>query len=146
MFEPPAFGLTIERSDTQALVDRIRGVVASGPTPEEFLPQFVAAVGGDPARLPSPLPPPLVRAARVQLNGRWPWDAVIPLADLAAAPFPKLVVSGGHHPVFDGVCDVLEAQLPARREVRTGAGHSIPSLGAPVNDLLREFWGGVEAG
>ncbi|MFM7060418.1 MAG: alpha/beta fold hydrolase [Actinomycetes bacterium] len=144
VFEPPAFGLTIDRAGTRDLVDRISAVVASGPTPEDFLPQFVAAVGGDPGRLPSPLPPPLAKAASVQLHGRWPWEAVVPLEELAAAPFPKLVVSGGHHPVFDGVCDVLEARLPARRAVIVGAGHSIPSVGAPVNDLLREFWAAAE--
>lgn len=146
VFEPPAFGLTIDRADTRALVDRISAVVAADPSPEEFLPQFVAAVGGDPGRLPSPLPPPLIKAASVQLHGRWPWEAVIPLEELAAAPFPKLVVSGGHHAVFDGVCDVLEAGLPARRAVITGAGHAIPSVGAPVNDLLRGFWATAEVG
>lgn len=146
VFEPPAFALTLDRPDTRALVDRIAGVVASGPSPEEFLPQFIAAVGGDPSRLPSPLPPPLVRAAAVQLRGRWPWEAVIPIDALAAAGFPKLVVSGGHHAVFDGVCDVLESGLAARRAVIPGAGHSIPSVGAPVNDLLRGFWAEAESG
>lgn len=145
VFEPPAFGLTVEREDTRSLVDSIRAILESQPTPEEWLPRFVAAVGGDPARLPAPLPPPLVRAAGVQLRGRWPWEAEIPFDTLAAAPFPKLVVSGGHHPVFDGVCDVLEARLPARRAVVTGAGHSIPSVGAPVNELLASFWAQVEA-
>ena len=145
VFEPPAFGVTIERPETRALIERISGIVDAGPTPEEFLPQFVSAVGGDPARLPSPLPPPLVRAAGVQLRGRWPWEAVIPLDVLDSAPFPKLVVSGGHHVVFDGVCDVLEERLGARREVLTGAGHSIPSLGDPVNELLADFWSSVEA-
>ena len=43
MFEPPAFGVTIERPETRALVERISGIVDAGPTPEEFLPQFVAA-------------------------------------------------------------------------------------------------------
>src|SRR6266498_3353305 len=46
--------------------------------------------------------------------------------ELAAAPFPKLVVSGGHHPAFDAVCDVLEARLGAERAVLPGAGHSLP--------------------
>ena len=48
------------------------------------------------------------------------------LAELAAAPFPKLVLSGAHHPAFDAVCDVLEERLGAERAVLPGAGHSLP--------------------
>jgi pimeloyl-ACP methyl ester carboxylesterase len=140
VFEPPAFGLVAERPEVQAFVASVRALLADDPTPEEFLPQFVRAVGGDPSRLPSPLPPPLVRAASVQIKGRWPWDATIPLDALAAAPFPKLVVSGGHSALFDSVCDVLESALPARREVIPGAGHTIPRVGGPVNSVLADFW------
>jgi hypothetical protein len=57
---------------------------------------------------------------------RPPWEAEIPLDDLAAAPFPKLVVSGAHNPAFDAVCDVLEERLDAERAVLPGAGHSLP--------------------
>jgi len=57
---------------------------------------------------------------------RLPWEAEIPLDELAAAPFPKLVVSGAHHPAFDAVCDVLEERLGAQRAILPGAGHSLP--------------------
>ena len=57
---------------------------------------------------------------------RSPDEAVIPLEELAATPFPKLVVSGGHSAAFDAVCDVLEARLGAERAVLPGAGHSLP--------------------
>jgi hypothetical protein len=57
---------------------------------------------------------------------RPPWEAVIPLEELAAAPFAKLVVSGAHNPAFDAVCDVLEERLGAERAVLPGAGHSLP--------------------
>ena len=140
VFEPPAFALTAERAETQAFIEGIRSIIATRPTPEEFLPQFVVAVGGDPSRLPQPLPPPLVKAASVLLHCRMPWEANIPLDALADTAFPKLVVSGGHSSVFDGICDVLETRLSAKRAVLTGAGHSIPTLGQPVNDLLSTFW------
>jgi len=69
---------------------------------------------------------------------RWPYEAVIPLGELAAAPFPKLVISGAHHPAFDAVCDVLEKQLGAERAVLPGAGHSLPR--APgYNETLVSF-------
>ena len=53
---------------------------------------------------------------------RPPWEAEIPLDELAAAPFPKLVVSGAHNAAFDAVCDVLEERLGAERAVLPGAG------------------------
>jgi len=66
------------------------------------------------------------------------WEADIPLDALAAAPFPKLVVSGDHNAAFEAVCDVLEERLAAERAGLPGAGHSIPR--APgFNDLLADF-------
>ena len=55
---------------------------------------------------------------------RPPDEARIPLARLRALPFPKLVVSGGHHAAFDAVCDVLERELEAERAALPGAGHA----------------------
>ena len=100
--------------------------------------RFLELAGSD-LRPPSPLPPELERGARVLLVERGPWEAQIPLDELAAAPFPKLVVSGGHHPAFDAVCDVLEQRLGAERAVIAGAGHSVPRTGAPFNERLEDF-------
>lgn len=140
VFEPPAFGLVASDPVVQRFVAGVKELLATDPAPEAFLPQFIALVGGDASRLPTPIPPPFVRAARVQMRGRWPWDAEIPLDELRDTPFPKLVVSGGHSPLFDAVCDVLEERLPARREVHRGAGHSIPTVGDAVNRSLSTFW------
>jgi pimeloyl-ACP methyl ester carboxylesterase len=140
VFEPPAFGLVLDRPQVQRFVNQIRDLLLGDPEPAAFLPAFIRAVGGDPARLPDPLPDPLVRAARVQMRGRWPWEATIPVGKLASTRFPKLVVSGGHSQLFDAVCDALENALPARRVVHPGAGHSIPRVGDPLNRTLVDFW------
>ena len=71
------------------------------------------------------------------LAERPPHEAEIPLRELAAAPFPKLVVSGGHSPVFDAVCDTLERELGAERAVVAGAGHSLPRAPGYNETLLR---------
>jgi len=88
-------------------------------------------------KLPDPLPPELDAGARAALAERPPHEAEIPLGDLAAAPFPKLVVSGGHSAAFDAVCDVLERELNAERAVVAGAGHSIPRAPGYNEALLR---------
>jgi hypothetical protein len=66
---------------------------------------------------------------------RPPWEAQIPVEELAAASFPKLVVSGGHSAAFDAVCDVLEEGLGAERAVLPGAGHSLPRAPGYVERL-----------
>ena len=83
---------------------------------------------------PDELPDWLERGARLVMEERPSWEADIPLEDLAAAPFCKLVVSGDHSPAFEAVCDVL-----AERAVIGGRGHTIPSTGAPYNERLRAF-------
>jgi pimeloyl-ACP methyl ester carboxylesterase len=77
---------------------------------------------------------------------RYPWTAEIPLDELAATPFPKLVVSGAHSAAFDAVCDVLEDRLGAQRAVLPGAGHAVQLLGEPFNELLVAFVEQAERG
>jgi hypothetical protein len=93
---------------------------------------------GSTRELPSPLPPELEQGARTLMIERGPWEAEIPLAALRAAPFPKLVVSGGHNPAFDAIGDVLERELPAERVVLPGYGHSVPRHPG-FTDILVDF-------
>jgi hypothetical protein len=65
----------------------------------------------------------------------WGWAARAstgcPLAELAAASFPKLVVSGGHSAGFDAICDDLAERIGAPRMWSRGAGHEIQFTGHP---------------
>jgi pimeloyl-ACP methyl ester carboxylesterase len=124
--EPPAFGVARGRTEVERLVAGLDALLDSGPRePDAFLGRFLALVGSN-TKLPDPLPPALEQGARALMVERPPWEAEIPLDELAAAPFPKLVVSGANNPAFDAVCDVLEQRLGAERAVLPGAGHSLP--------------------
>jgi pimeloyl-ACP methyl ester carboxylesterase len=70
---------------------------------------------------------------------RRPWEGDFGLDELAAAPFPKLVISGGHGQAFEDICDAIAARLSAERAVITGAGHSVQRTGAPFNEQLEAF-------
>jgi pimeloyl-ACP methyl ester carboxylesterase len=111
----------------------------TGPTgdPEAFLRGFLVYVGSD-YDPPSPLPPSLAQGARTLIVERGPWEAEVPLDTLAAAPFPKLVVSGDHHEGFDAVCDVLVSRLGAERLVLPGHGHAVQQH-RQFNDRLADF-------
>jgi pimeloyl-ACP methyl ester carboxylesterase len=124
--EPPAFGVARGHPDVERLVSELEAFLAAGPyEPAEYLRGFLPIVGSG-ITLPDPLPPVLEQGARAAMAERPPWEAQIPLDELAAAPFPKLVVSGAHSAAFDAVCDVLEQRLGAQRSVLPGAGHSLP--------------------
>jgi pimeloyl-ACP methyl ester carboxylesterase len=124
VIEPPATRVAAGHSAADAFAAGAIALWQDGPRdPEVFLREFLRAVGStwDP---PSPLPPGVDRGAEILRDERGPWEAEIPLDDLRALPFPKLVVSGGHHPAFDAICDALERDLPAERVVLPGAGHT----------------------
>jgi len=124
--EPPAFAVARGLAEVDRLVSDLEAFFAAGPyEPADYLRGFLACVGSA-TRLPDPLPPELEQGARAAMVERPPWEAEIPLDALAAAPFPKLVISGAHNAAFDAVCDVLEERLGAERAVLPGAGHSIP--------------------
>jgi pimeloyl-ACP methyl ester carboxylesterase len=121
--EPPAFGVARGHPAVEEFLAQFEGFHAT--TPREYLDFFLPLVGSAVA-LQDPLPPALEQGARAAMAERPPNEAEIPFDELDAAPFPKLVVSGGHHAAFDAVCDVLEARLHAQRVVLPGAGHSLP--------------------
>lgn len=138
VIEPPATSVAPGHPAVEAFADKGREVFASpNDDPEAFLRSFLEAVGSALVP-PSPLPPDLEQGARALMVERGPWEAEIPLAVLAAAEFPKLVVSGNHHAAFDAICDVLEERLPAERIVLEGFGHTVQRH-PEFNDRLAEF-------
>jgi pimeloyl-ACP methyl ester carboxylesterase len=138
VIEPPAFGVARGVPAADEFIERIRVHWHQGPRdPATFLSNFLAHVGS--SIPPGNFTPELLQGARTLMVERLPSEAEIPFETLAAAPFPKLVVSGGHSAAFDAVCDVLEERLGAERVVLPGAGHSVQRLGAPFNDVLADF-------
>jgi pimeloyl-ACP methyl ester carboxylesterase len=135
--EPPAFDVARGDPAVEEFLAQTLAFRAGNPTPREYLAFFLPLVGSA-LTLPDSLPPALEQGARAALSERPPQEAAIPLDVLVAASFPKLVVSGGHHPAFDAVCDVLETRLAAERAVLPGAGHSLPRA-AGYNALLAGF-------
>ena len=104
VIEPPATRVALGNPAVDAFAAGGIDLYAAGRTDdsEVFLRRFLSAVGSsfDP---PSPLPPALEQGAGALAVEHEPWEAEIPLAALAASPFPKLIVSGAHHPAFDAI-------------------------------------------
>lgn len=138
--EPPAFGLAAGNPVADEFIGRLKRLWSEGPRePRAFLVAFYAEVAGRAVDLPDPLPPNQYQGAQILMIERGPWEAQPPLEALRAAPFPKLVVSGGWSAPFDAVCDVLEERLHAERTVLAGMGHNPQLLGRRFNDALASF-------
>jgi pimeloyl-ACP methyl ester carboxylesterase len=144
VIEPPAFGVARGDPAADEFIERIKDHWANGSRdPGEFLAGFLGLVGS--SLPPGNFSPEMLQGARTLMVERPPSEAVIPFDELAATPFPKLVVSGAHSAAFDAVCDVLEERLGAERAVLPGAGHSVQRLGEPFNELLASFVERAEA-
>jgi pimeloyl-ACP methyl ester carboxylesterase len=94
-------------------------------------------VSGAGAFGPGPLPDNVARAVRRAHGGRLPREAQPRLDVLRDAGVPSLVVSGGHHPALDRICDVVAERLGARRLAAPGAGHFVAAAPGFADELER---------
>ena len=112
--------------------------------PRQFLLAFRGGAGVT-RETPAELDDELLAGARLLMRERPPWEASPPWRRLRAAPFEKLVLSGGHSQVFERVCDATARELGAERDTISGHGHTIPACGAPYNERLERFLTSSEA-
>lgn len=140
LVEPMAYSVATHHEHVRRAADEVARYFSdhTAASPREFLVGFFELMGL-PATLPAPLPARLDTTTRLLMRCRGPWTAEFPLEDLARAPFASLVISGGHSPAFESICDVLATRLGAERVVIPGAGHAVPRAGTPFNDALERF-------
>lgn len=135
--EPPAFGIAAADPAVRALVERVRPLFEGEPdlTPAQFGTAFGEALGFD--RSEHELDANRLSALESFMRERSPHEAEIPFEQVEGVPV--LLVSGGWHPAFDAVCDVLEERLGAERATLPGRGHAAQH--APgFNERLVAFW------
>jgi pimeloyl-ACP methyl ester carboxylesterase len=139
LLEPAAQALRRGDPDVEAGIlehERRRDTITE---PREFLVAFSSAIGAPADAVPDPLPPDLERHVLLLMHERAPYGADIPVAALAAGPYPKLVVSGGHNEHQEQVCDTTAAAIGAERACLPGRGHLV-SRAPGFNDLVEQFW------
>jgi hypothetical protein len=121
-------------------VEGVRDLWSEDLPDEEWVVRFLETVGSDPAALPPELVAAALPLVPICRRGRPNWHPELPLDQLAATRFPKLVVSGGHSAGFDAICDDLAERIRASRAVVEGAGHEIQFTGPHLNDVLLSVW------
>jgi pimeloyl-ACP methyl ester carboxylesterase len=143
LLEPAAFALGQHHPAARALVGQVRELWDQDLSDEDWVIRFLTAVGSDPDVLGPELLAAAVPLVPVFRRGRPVWDGDLPLAELAEADFPKLVVSGGHSAAFDAMCDELAERIGASRTEAAGCGHEVQFTGQPLNEMLLTLWHGV---
>jgi pimeloyl-ACP methyl ester carboxylesterase len=142
LLEPAAVGIAHHDAVWRALVADLRVLWGRHDlADDEWVVRFLKAVGSDPDQFPPELLAAALPLVPLCRRGRPVFDAELPLAELAAASYPKLVVSGGHHRGFDAMCRALAQRIGGTYAVVEGAGHEIQLVGEPLNELLLDLWG-----
>jgi pimeloyl-ACP methyl ester carboxylesterase len=148
LIEPPAFGVARGDEAVEKMIREIGDAAASTRDPDEYRVRFLRAFGF-PAELTA-LGGSRLAAARASMGERPPWEAQIPLDDLADADLRVLLVQGDWCPAptsararagaaFQAVCSVLHDRLQPERAIFPAA-HNAQRLGQVFNDRLRSFW------
>jgi pimeloyl-ACP methyl ester carboxylesterase len=148
LIEPPALGLARGNEAVEAMIRNVEAAAAATQDPSEYRAAFLRGFGF-PAQA-TPLEGEQLAAARASMTERPPWEAEIPLDDLAAAGLRVLLVQGDWCPApdsaralagaaFRAVCDVLYERLHAERALFPAA-HSPQGLGKVFNERVRAFW------
>ena len=145
VIEPPVFGVARGHPEIDRVIAAENALYATvtRTTPEEFWQDFLQILQDDPVKPQTLSPRGRAFIARL-VEERNPATIEVPLAILAAAPFPKLVLSGKEHQAFEILCDVLALRIQAERAVVEGAGHGVrhPS----VTQQLAAFLASVTSG
>jgi pimeloyl-ACP methyl ester carboxylesterase len=148
LIEPPAFGVARGDPAVEEMIANIEAAARSTQDPSEYRAAFLRGFGF-PARA-TPLAGETLEAARASMTERPPWEAQIPLDDLARARFRVLLVQGDWCPApdsaralagaaFRAVCERLDDRLEPERAILPAA-HSPQKLGSIFNNRIREFW------
>lgn len=140
--EPPLFAAADDHTAVARLVVSLQELLAGDVADRTFLEQFLTLVGTPVDQLPAPLLGRLETMVPALRHGRHPWQGAVPVAHLATAPFPTVVITGRHDEPFHAVCLALARDHGARLRVVEGAGHEVQLTGEPFNAVLRELWRG----
>ena len=151
LIEPSALAAAAGQPVVAAALARMHASFGAGRP--EMSPEQYLTVSTQPYGMPIPdFTPEMLRATRTAMDERPAWTGDVPLAPLAAAAFPKVVVNGSWetaHPdirAFNGealaACGAYIADRIGARHVRAEDSDHYPHRDRPdlVNRLLAGTW------
>ena len=154
VIEPPALGLVRGHPEVEEFIERVDAARREATDASDYVARFRRAFGGRAEA--TPLAGRELKAANASWQERAPTEAEIPLDELAATPFRKLVVRGAWdvsspdaqriaRPALHAVCEVLVDRLGAETATFTGVSHAAQQS-PEFNDRLRSFLASAGSG
>lgn len=140
VIEPPALGIARGHPAADHSIELLSRFEPPPPglMPEQFWKSFRAMMG-----MPVPeqgtLSPVERKAVEAHMAEAPPFTLSLPLDELAATSFPKLVVSGDWNEAMDAVADIITERVSAERFVLKGWYHNVHRAGEPFNHRLEAF-------
>jgi pimeloyl-ACP methyl ester carboxylesterase len=140
VIEPPALGIARGHPAADHSIELLSRFEPPPPglTPEQFWKSFRAMMGM-PVSEQVTLTPIERKAVEAHMAEAPPFTLSLPLDELAATSFPKLVVSGDWNAAMDAVSDIITEQVNAERFVLKGWYHNVHRGGEPFNQRLAAF-------
>ncbi len=141
LLEPGTHALARNKPEVTAEIAVVQRLLKRAPamSPREFLIDRLSSMGADVPTPPDPLPDDMEQHVRLLMHSAAYWERDLPSSHVAAAAWPKVVVSGAHDPAQESVCDATATAIQAERLTLPGAGHLVQR--APgFNELLRQIW------
>src|SRR5579871_1601668 len=125
VIEPPALGIARGHPAADHSIELLSRFEPPPPglTPEQFWKSFRAMMGM-PVSEQVTLTPIERKAVEAHMAEAPPFTLSLPLDELAATSFPKLVVSGDWNAAMDAVSDIITEQVNAERFVLKGWYHN----------------------
>jgi len=141
LIEVPLFELAdAEDPDTRRLLDLAGAYTGESPGAHAEARAAFEALAGMGGNLTAGQREELARARELARGLRPPAEAHPDYDAIARTGVPVLVVSGGHDPGLERLCDAIAACLGGRRECLPGAGHAAQRTPA-FNQVLEDFMG-----
>jgi pimeloyl-ACP methyl ester carboxylesterase len=138
LVEPPLYSLAPDDPEIRELIRLGDAFLAGGQALDDPDRQaFLELAGmGDPESREHAIE--LESAQRLALGGRLPGEASPDVDAIVSAGIPALVMSAGHHPALEKLCDAIAERIGGWRVTLPGVGHAVPR--APgFNERLEEF-------
>jgi pimeloyl-ACP methyl ester carboxylesterase len=144
VIEPPLFSVASDDPSAYALEHAVEDFVEGRAGARERLREAFVAFGEPPAQAGTSFAEQMERVIRLVKGARSPSEARVDLEAIAAAPYPVLVVSGGHSAAIETICDRLAEATRAERAVVPGAQHFV-QFAQSFNARLSGFLSAAEA-
>ena len=120
LIEPTTHALARNEPEVVAAISIVEQLLLRAPdlSPREFVVETLASMSPGLPAPPDPLPDEMEQHARLLMQSPAYWELDLPVAAVAEAPAPKVVVSGRHDPAQEAVSNAQPRRRSAQNDLQ----------------------------